>query len=397
MEHSVTTGRTGAEKRRTGRQAVRVLAVLVCSGLCCLVLSGCSMSGSSISQTAATAMSSGDYATAAPILQQQADAEPDSEAVWRALGIARMGLGEYAEAAAAFEQALHAAGPLPGSMEYDINAYLGSCYYKLGEYDKALSVYDAICALRPKDADALVLRGAVKAAMDDTDGMDRDFRQAIALDPDNVDRLVQIYQTAEDHGCEEIGRGYLTDLLAQSGSSLDDYDRGRLSYYAGDYQTAKTCLERIRDQNNYNVSILLGRTYEALGDYNYASSVYQAYLDHDTTHPEVYNQLGLCLLEMGDAKSALSAFESGLAQNDSSAAQSLAFNQIVAYERLENFSKAYSLIQTYLQNYPGDEAAQREEVFLSTRSGSTAAEGTTDAEDAAAAETAEESAETASS
>lgn len=367
------------KNRRADRQW-RGRGVLTAALTLTLLLSGCSMRNSSIPEAAATALSSGDYAAAAEALQTQAAAEPENEAALRALGIARMGLGDYQAAATAFEQALEAAGPVPGAEEYDINAYLGSCYYKLGEYEKALKVYDAICALHPKDADSLVLRGAVKAAMDDTDGMDRDFQQAIALEPDNVDRVVEIYQVTQEHDCEAIGQGYISELLSREGDSLSDYDRGRLSYYDGDYQTARTSLEKIRGQNNYNVTILLGKTYEALGDYNYAASIYQNYLDTDTTHPEVYNQLGLCELEMDDAKSALSAFESGLAQRDESTVQSLSFNQIVAYERLGNFDRAYALIQSYLASYPGDENAQREAVFLSSRSsgsGETASDGDT--------------------
>ena len=48
-------------------------------------------------------------------------------------------------------------------------------------------------------------------------------------------------------------------------------------------------------------------------------------------------------------------------------AQTLRYNQIVAYERAGDFAKAKSLMNAYLSSYPDDEAAQREAVFLSTR------------------------------
>ena len=47
--------------------------------------------------------------------------------------------------------------------------------------------------------------------------------------------------------------------------------------------------------------------------------------------------------------------------------ESLSFNEIVAYEYLEDYQKAAVLLKAYLQNYPDDQTAIREQQFLSTR------------------------------
>ena len=47
--------------------------------------------------------------------------------------------------------------------------------------------------------------------------------------------------------------------------------------------------------------------------------------------------------------------------------QELYFNEIVAYERKLDFATAKAKAQEYIQNYPSDEAGQKEWVFLSTR------------------------------
>ena len=47
--------------------------------------------------------------------------------------------------------------------------------------------------------------------------------------------------------------------------------------------------------------------------------------------------------------------------------QSLLFNQIVAYEYLEEYQKANVLMREYLEKYPGDLNAKREAVFLQSR------------------------------
>jgi TolA-binding protein len=48
--------------------------------------------------------------------------------------------------------------------------------------------------------------------------------------------------------------------------------------------------------------------------------------------------------------------------------QSLAFNEVVAYERLGDYAKAKELLTKYMQNYPDDEEAKRELAFLESRS-----------------------------
>ena len=312
-------------------------------------------------------LQAGSYQEAADFYQQQIDAKNTGAENYRCLGISLMGLGDYKKAAEAFETALSESGIIPTDSDYDINYYLGSCYDKLGDYESALEVYDAIVVLRPKDADALELRGGVKMQMGDTEGMQKDFSKAISLEPSNYDRLLSIYSAMASNGYEEEGKKYLQDALDQSSDSMSGYDRGRIAYYVGDYDTARTNLEQLQNNTDEKVVLMLGRTYEALGDYNYATNVYKTFLSSDTTHPEVYNQLGLCCMKMEDYESALDAFQEGKKLGGTECLQSLSFNEIVAYEHLGEFEQAQALMETYLKSYPGDEKAKREEIFLSTR------------------------------
>ena len=309
----------------------------------------------------------GSYKEAVSALTAEIDAGEDSEEIWRYLGIACMGTGDYESAAEAFETALAEAGILPGELEYDINYYLGSCYYKLGRYEEALEIYDAIIALRPKDADALQLRGTVRLQLGDLEGMLGDYDRAISLDPTDYDRLLSIVEVLTDNGYEEEGLQYLTDAIESGGESLDNYDLGRLSYYAGDYEAARVALEQLQSSTDSAVVLMLGRTYEALGDYNYATNVYKACIATDDDNAEVYNQLGLCYMKMSEYEEALEAFRSGIATGDTTILQSLQFNEIIACEYLGDFEEAKALMEEYVEAYPGDEKAAREYVFLSTR------------------------------
>ncbi len=47
--------------------------------------------------------------------------------------------------------------------------------------------------------------------------------------------------------------------------------------------------------------------------------------------------------------------------------EGLMFDRIVAYERLYDFDSAKKSMEEYLQMFPDDEVARRENVFLSSR------------------------------
>ena len=154
--------------------------------------------------------------------------------------------------------------------------------------------------------------------------------------------------------------------MANNAKDMSDYDKGRICFYLENYQDARDYLERAKDTAGGGAVLYLGRTWEILGDYNYASSVYEAYLAN-TPDAEIYNQLGMCRLKMNDPQAALEAFQAGQTVENCPILQILQYNEIVACEQLENFTEAASLMQSYLKTYPDDEQAQRENIFLKTR------------------------------
>lgn len=342
-----------------------ILAAALCVSL---GLGGCSLGKSSTNIAAGMqCIKDRDFTGAEEAFTAALEAGEDEKQALRGQGIALMGKADYEGAASAFEQALSCSSGIPEDMDYDINYYLAACYMKLSEPAKAEAAYDAIIALRKTDAEAYELRGAVKLSQDRYEEAKADFDKAVSLEPTDYTRMIQILETMTQYGHQEDGQAYLSEAIASHGEEMSDYDRGRLYYYLGDYDSACVSLEKARSDTDYQSTMLLGRTYEALGDYNYALSVYQAYLANDQTHPEIYNQLGLCQMAMGSYQDALTSFQTGLKAKDNTVLQSLSFNEIVAYEHLGEFKKASVLMDTYLENYPGDETAAREAEFLKTR------------------------------
>ncbi len=353
----------GKPERR--KRCACVLAAVLLSAL----LSGCgSTAGSDAVSDALLKIGDRDFEGAVTSLNEAEAGGEDSRALYRALGIALMGTGDYEGASGALEKALEKSSGIPDDFDIDVNYYLATCFIKLNDENEAKDIYDSIIAYRPGEVLAYRLRATVEADLQDPDSADADFRKAIELAPGDYDAVISAYVTMSDRGYTDQAEAYLSEALAGS-SAISNYDKGRLYYYQGDYDDAKTCLESALSEENgsFRTTLLLGQTYEALGSTDYAADTYEKYLQNDQTHAEIYNQLGLCRLTLGDAQAALDAFQSGEKIADGSVLQSLKYNEITAYEKLGNFSQANILIQSYLKLYPEDSDAKREAVFLATR------------------------------
>ncbi len=338
-------------------------------GLICLaaalMLGGCGSDRTNIAagMEAITAM---DYQGALGSFESARLYGEDKRELLRGMGIAYMGLTNYEQAIDCFELALQSGNGLVDAMDYDINYYLAAAYSKGNRAQEAEASYDAILSMRPNEKDAYFLRGNIRIGLGKYEEALGDFDKALALDETNYDRLIQIYEILEANGYRDAGIFYLQTALDKGGSKMKAYDKGRIYYYLGDYQTAYTTLEEARSGGDEGVYLYLGKAYEAAGDYNYAQGVYTSYLGQNSS-AQIYNQLGLCNMQLGDYAKALEAFQSGLRVENNSLIQSLSLNEISAYEHLGDFGKARELMEAYLQKYPGDAEAQREYEFLQTR------------------------------
>ncbi len=307
------------------------------------------------------------YEESLPYFEAALVNKEDAQLAVRGQGLAYLGLIQYDKAEECLEQALTYSDAKLEELDYDINFYLAAAYYKQGKLDEAKRTYDAITTIRPKDKTAHYLKGVVELEQGNPDGARADFDRAVEIDPKDYDMRINIYCSCAENGQEELGNNYLQAVLDSDDKKLTDYNRGRMYFYLGDYNSARDSLETAKDTANTSEVInLLGQTYEKLGDYNYAASVYSNYL-LTTPDAQVYNQLGLCELRTGEYQEALTAFQSGIAMEGKQLMQILKFNEIVAYEYLGEFDKAALLMKEYLQVYPDDEKALREYEFLRTR------------------------------
>lgn len=331
---------------------------------CIVWLTGCADKNEYVAQ-GMQYIEEAQYLEAVALFEKAEEKGEESRQVNRGLGIAYMGLADYESAIAYFVEALNDSNGVPDSMDYDINYYLAAAYYKNGQLKESEETYDTIIDLKSREAIAYELRGKIRLEMGRYEEAMEDFDRAIELEDEDYEMLLEIYKVLESEGYAEAGRGYLEHALEEGKKSMSDTQKGMFYYFLGEYETARQILEKERNSGKQAV-LYLGMTYEKLGDYNFACSLYNNYLlaKEDAS---VYNQLGMCKMQMEDYEEALNAFQAGMAVENCPCIQSLKFNEIVAYEYLGEFQKATVLMESYLLTYPDDEEAKKEFEFLKTR------------------------------
>ena len=307
-----------------------------------------------------------DSDTAFKMFEEAITAGEVLELIYRGQGMAYMCTADYKTAISCFEKALGEADGKVTDLEYDISYYLANAEYKSGDLSGAEDTYTAMLNMRNKDSDAYYLRGTVELEQDLYDKAIRDFNAAVDNDPSNPDLFIKIYECMAKNKYKEEGHDYLDQAMALD-TKISDFQKGKLYYCLEDYENARNSLEKARSEEEDEVVLYLGKTYEALGDMNYAASLYKNYLEKNPEDVVVYNQLGLCQLQGGYYEDALMAFEKGIAIENNDIMQSLQYNEIVTYEYLSDFKKAAVLMEAYLKAYPDDQVAKRENEFLKTR------------------------------
>ena len=336
--------------------------------LCAVIaLSACGKKPTMYYDTAYSYLLNNQFEEASEQFALSLEKEDDSKDAYRGLGIAYIGCGEYDKASEALIKALEKSNGRIKEVDYDINYYLGYAYEKAGRYAEAADVYTAIVTLRPKDTDAYYRRALCRLKTGDKTGADQDFAAVTARDNDNYDLHIDIFYSIKNAGFETEANSYLKAILEDGDRKISDYDRGRMHYCLGDYSNARVYLEKAKDLANPDSILVLGKTYEAMSDYAYASVLYAEYLEKKGNNAAVYNQLGVCRWKLEDYEGALSAFSFGLKLDDTEWQKELLYNEAVTYEYLLDFDTAREKMDEYLAKYQKDEAATHESLFLATR------------------------------
>ncbi|MBU9724894.1 tetratricopeptide repeat protein [Diplocloster modestus] len=299
----------------------------------------------------------------------------EMELTYRDQGIKHMNSGDYTAAVTSFTKALQQAPGRVRELELDISYYKAAAQYKSNDYSGAIDTYTNLIDYKAS-ADLYILRGSAYIAAGETEKAYADFDQAMEMDGKNYESYIRIYESLVQTDAEKA-KGYLNQALKLEGKKDKDYlKRGEIYYYLGDYQNAEKELKAALEKENTESLLYLGKTYEAVQDPDTALDYYQQYQEKGQESQEVYNIMGVCKRNKGDYEGALQSFQAGLTMTgDTSFRQTLLFNEAVVYEYLLDFDTAASKMAAYLEEFPEDTKAQKENEFLQTRRTKSAGEG----------------------
>ncbi len=292
----------------------------------------------------------------------------ENELAYRQLGINKMNEGDYEEAVKMFQRALDQSMAVIDDLELDISYYKALAQYRSGDTEGALATYTALIEYDEKNADALYLRGTLYLQEGDAKNAWKDYESALKEAPKDIALSNKIAVNLS--GVGETGKAgeILNRALEVKEKDAADYrEKGWTYYLLGQYDSARTCLNKARDEGDTEAVYCLAKVCEAQGDTEEANELYELYVESHSDDTETLNALGLARLSEGSYDQALTFFQKALEQEHPANEQELRRNEIIALEYLQDFAQAREKMTSYLADYPDDEAAAREYEFLQSR------------------------------
>ena len=184
---------------------------------------------------------------------------------------------------------------------------------------------------------------------------------------------IQLYENLSRAGREEDGVKYLNQAMELKGKGRGYLaSRGYIYFLQGDYASAKDELTQAvaiekKEGEDDKAELYLAQTYDQLGDQNEAAKYYELYAKDHADDAVVLEELGNMAMEQENYGQALTYYQNGLATKSPVNEQKLRRGEIAAMEQLYDFEQAKEKMSQYVLDYPDDEEAAREYLFLKTR------------------------------
>ncbi len=291
----------------------------------------------------------------------------NNKAAYRGIGMVYYHMQEYGQAAEAFEQALGIK-----ELSYvnrDLMSYLAECLEALGDYEQAASYYQKILDLE-ESAAAYAKKALLEKKSGNYEQSLKDYDQAISMEKENYDLYFQKYYLLKEQGKDAEAEKVLERAAAITPETRGQkYQQEKLYYFLGKTDAAQNGLETSLEEGYSEAGFYLGQIAQRKGKYKKAVDYYVDYIEsgRKISSAAVYNQLGLCYMELEKYKYARDTFSIGMKLNDAELMQQLEFNRIIACEHLGDFEKAQKKAKEYLEKYPEDQKMEKELRFIKTR------------------------------
>lgn len=292
----------------------------------------------------------------------------ENQEAYRRIGMNCMAEGNYEAAVDAFQKALDQSLARVGEIEVDTCYYKAEAQYLAGRTSDAIATYTALIEYDDENAKAYYLRGSLCMAEGIREDAVKDFEQAAKYAGDDYAIPVGIAKQMSQAGDSAEAERYLKRALDIGGKSASSYTwRGRIYLMRKDYENAKKELKKALKKESTEASLYLGQLYEATGESAKAEECYSSYVESHAGDTLALESLAELAFQKEDYDKAVSYLKLALETDNPVNEQSLRRKLIQAYEFSADFAKAKEQAQSYTGDYPDDEEAAREYVFLQTR------------------------------
>lgn len=292
----------------------------------------------------------------------------ENQKAYRQLGINKLSEGSYEEAAEAFQKALDQSQAVVGDMEIDICYYKATAQYKSGDLKGALATCKALIDYDKKNYKAYFLRGCIYLKEENQEKTMKDYRKAFETSGNDYELYVSAYESLKNAGWDSEAEEVLEAAEKLKAEKPEEYrERGHIYLLQEDYDNAKKELDKAINQKDVKALLYLAQVYEAQGDMDQANALYESYISKNNSDVSTLVIMGDMQMSEGNYSQALGFYEQALSVENPPNEQQLRRNEIIACEQMLDFEKAREKMLAYLKDYPEDEEAQREYVFLQTR------------------------------
>ena len=292
---------------------------------------------------------------------------------YRKIGINAMAEGNYEEAINNFQLALDQSKGQIRNLALDICMQKAEALYLNEQPEDAIAVCDAVLDYDKSYATAYYLRGNLYLQQGDSEKALADYEQAAKYADADYEIYIQLYENLNRAGMKAEGEKYLNKALELKGKGRYYLtNRGYIYYLMGDYENAKEQLLQAvaieqKEGEDDKAELYLAQTAEQLGDEQTAAQYYKAYAENHADDSIVLEELGNMAMEKEDYADACAYYQKGLQTSNPSNEQLLRRGEIAALEQLYEFEQAKEKMAQYVLDYPEDEQAAREYLFLKTR------------------------------
>ena len=291
-----------------------------------------------------------------------------SEIELRDKGVEALDSGDYDNAIDLFNQALCKSIGKVTDLELDINYYKAAAQFKAGYFKEAAKTYSYLIRYDKDNYEAYFLRGSIYADEGEIGEAISDYDAAVAIDEKNYLLYIQIYDNLNALGYTDQGLVYLNDALKVSDKSANGkYYKGRIYYLLGQTDEATSNLQAAVDKDIIEAKLYLAKIYQDAGDFEKAQALLEEYAESDEVTSDALATLGDIEMASGNYESALGYYQAGLTLDSIDNMPSLMKGQVAALEKLDRYAEAKDILTQYVENYPDDEAAAKELIFLQTR------------------------------